>query len=144
MERAQETAAPLSRLTQLPIETLEGLHEFDFGAWTNRRIDALKGSPGWEPFNAFRSGTRAPGGESMVEVQARFVGAMLQLHERSPDEGVALFSHGDPIRAALMYFSGTPLDFWHRFEISLGSISVIELTAQGVQITGINEVPPLS
>lgn len=142
MERAQETAVPLGRVKQLPIETLDGLHECDFGEWTNQSITALKAAASWDSFNTFRSGTRAPGGEWMLEIQARFVGAMLRLRDRFPDEGIALFSHGDPIRSAVMYFGGTPLDLWQRFEISLGSISVIELGEHGVKIAGVNEVPP--
>lgn len=144
MERAQETAAPLARLKQLPVEILEGLHECEFGDWTNQSVDALKAAPSWGPFNTFRSGTRAPGGEWMLEVQARFVGEMLRLRDRFPDQSMALFSHGDPIRSALMYFTGTPLDFWERFEISIGSITVIDLTLYGVKIARVNEVPLLA
>lgn len=143
MERAQETARPLAQAKNLPIETLAGLNECEFGDWTNRRVDELKATPTWEWFNTFRSGTRTPGGEWMLEIQARFVGEMLRLRDRHPDASLALFSHGDPIRSALMYFSGTPLDFWQRFEISIGSITVIELSDDGVKITRVNEVPEL-
>ena len=144
LERAQETAAPLARRKNRVVQTLQTIHEYDFGEWTNRTVDELKNAPGFHRFNHFRSGTRAPGGEWFLEVQTRFVGEMLRLRDRYPDGSLALFSHGDPIRAAIMYFSGTPLDFWARFEISLGSISVVELSEEGVTLTRINEVPVLS
>lgn len=143
MERAQQTAAPLAWQKGLAVEILEGIHEFHFGEWTNRSIESLAGLPGWASFNSFRSGTRAPGGELMLEIQGRFVGEMLRLRERFPEAGIALFSHGDPIRAAIMYFAGTPLDFWNRFEIGIGSISTVELNAESVRITRVNEVPEL-
>ena len=40
---------------------------------------------------------------------------------------VAIVSHGDVIRAALMYFLGMPLDLLHRIEISPARISMVTL-----------------
>lgn len=145
MERAQETAAPLARLKGKPVEILEAVHEYDFGSWTNRTMESLAEDEQWKRFNSFRSATSTPDGELMLAIQARFVGAMLRLRDENPGAGIALVSHGDPVRAALMYFAGTPLDFWNRFEISVGSITVIELGTHHVQILRVNEVPlPLS
>lgn len=141
MQRAQHTAAPLARAKGVPIEMLEAVHEFHFGDWTNRTMESLEGDPRWKSFNGFRSATPTPGGELMLEIQARFVRAMVKLRDEYPDQGIALFSHGDPVRAAVMYFAGTPIDFWSRFEISVGSISVIELGTDHVRILKVNEVP---
>ena len=140
MQRAQHTAAPLARAKRVPIEMLEAVHEFDFGEWTNRSMDSLEGDARWKSFNGFRSATPTHGGELMLEIQARFVRAMVKLRDDYPNQGIALFSHGDPVRAAIMYFAGTPMDFWSRFEISVGSISVIELGTDHVRILRINEV----
>ena len=141
MERAQETAAPLARARGVPVEVLEAVHEYHFGEWTNRTTESLEGDPSWKNFNGFRSGTPTPGGELMLAIQARFVGAMLSLRDKFPDQGIALFSHGDPVRAALLYFAGSPMDFWSRFEISVGSITTIELGASHVRILKVNDVP---
>ena len=35
-------------------------------------------------------------------------------------------SHGDPLRASIAYYLGIPLDLMLRFEISPGSVSVVE------------------
>ena len=50
-------------------------------------------------------------------------------------------SGGDPIRAAVNYFAGVPLDFWQRFEISVGSVTTIDLSDTHVQLQQVNEVP---
>lgn len=141
MERAQETAAPLAKSKKLPVQTLPGINEFDFGDWTNREQTSLREDAEWKKFNQFRSGTRPPGGESMHQVQARFVASMTEVRDRHPGQTVALVSHADPLRTAIMHFMGMPLDFCHRIEISLASITRLELGADWVRLVGINEVP---
>jgi probable phosphoglycerate mutase len=141
MERAQQTAAPLAAWLKLPVDVNPAFNEFDFGEWTMRSIHDLQGTPQWENFNRFRSATRVPGGETMLEVQSRFVHGMLALRDRFADGAVAIFSHGDPIRAAVNYFAGVPLDFWQRFEISVGSVTTIDLSDTHVQLQQVNEVP---
>ena len=78
----------------------------------------------------------------MLDVQARFVGGLLRLRERFPDGRVAIFSHGDPIRAGVAHFAGSPLEFWARFEISVGSVSTVDLSGDGACLVQLNVVPP--
>jgi broad specificity phosphatase PhoE len=141
MERARETAEPLARKRNVEVRILEGLQEFEFGTWTGKSHQELAALPGLREFNEFRSATRPPGGETMLEVQTRFVGEMLRLRSEFPNDEIAVVSHGDPIRAAICYFLGMPLDLFDRIEISIGSISVITLTERGAQVTRMNQVP---
>ncbi|PTY08082.1 hypothetical protein DB347_00395 [Opitutaceae bacterium EW11] len=141
LERARETAEPLARLKGLKVETMAEFHETDFGEWTGHTIDQLAGVSQWRRYNEFRSATPAPGGETMLQMQQRFVSGMLTLRGRYPSQGVAIFSHGDPLRAAIAYFAGAPVDFWHRFEIGVGSISVVDLGDDCVKIQKLNDVP---
>jgi probable phosphoglycerate mutase len=60
--------------------------ELDFGDWTGQKLDDLRPQEQWRHFNSFRSGTQAPGGELMLETQARIVGFMQQLRERHPHQ----------------------------------------------------------
>jgi broad specificity phosphatase PhoE len=141
MERAQQTAEPLARLKGIRVEVDPAFHEFDFGEWTMKSIDSLHGGDVWTNFNSFRSATPAPGGESMLDVQARVVRGLILLRDRFPDQAVAVFSHGDPIRAAVCYFAGAAIDFGHRFEISVGSVSTIDLSPNHVQLQEVNRIP---
>ena len=52
---------------------------------------------------------------------------------------VAVFSHGDVIRAAVMHYAGVPLDLYQRIEIHPASVSTIELGASP-RIIRLNEV----
>ena len=142
LERAQATAAPLAHSQGLPVETSAALQEIDFGAWTNRPWRELESDPVWQQFNRSRSLARAPGGESLREVQHRFVAEMLQLHERDPRGVFALVSHADPIRTALMYFAGLPLEAMDRFALDYGSVTTIEVMPWGSRILRVNTTFP--
>jgi broad specificity phosphatase PhoE len=140
MERARETAEPLARQLGLVVEVLPAIHEIDSGQWTGqlfRELDA--GDATWRRFNRVRSLTRIPGGESMVEVQARFINALLELHQTFPDDDIALVSHADPIKIALAAFLGAPLDFYDRLEIGLASVSEVALDHGGARVRRIND-----
>jgi probable phosphoglycerate mutase len=76
----------------------------------------------------------------MLAVQARVVSALLRLAAECPDENIAIVSHAEPIRAALLFALGIPLDGWQRMEISVGSISTALFTAgQGFTVVRLNE-----
>ncbi len=138
MERCRETAAPLAAHLGLTVRIAEGLNEVDFGEWTGRPFAERQGDPRWTRWNAMRSVSRAPGGESMVEVQGRIVELAARLAREHGDEVVALFSHGDVIRAALAHLLGVPLDLFQRIEISLASVSVVQLGEGGVRVLAVN------
>jgi len=139
LERALETAAPIAKALDLKVEVRDGLGEVRTGKWTGRRIDELEHDPLWRRFLAFPSGSRAPGGESLAEVQARMVAELECLQARHPAETVAVVSHADPIRAALAFFAGIPADFWQRLEISPASFSILALDERAARILKLNE-----
>jgi len=95
--RAQQTAAPIAAVHDLPVVVLDGVQEVDCGelegatdpasherfqdvyeAWLNEEFDA-----------------RLPGGESALEVRARFVAAVEAV---AADDPVVVVSHGAAIR----------------------------------------------
>lgn len=139
MERTRETAAPLADGLGLTLQSLPELNEIDFGDWNGARLDDLRPQPLWQQWNAFRSGTRAPNGESMLEAQCRILQAMERLRERHPDEVVALVSHADVIKAAVAYFLGAPLDLFLRIEIGLASVTAINVGEFGPWVLCVNE-----
>jgi broad specificity phosphatase PhoE len=79
----------------------------------------------------------------MRAVQQRIVAAMIELNERHLHETVVLASHGDVIRAALLYALGMPLDFYNRIEIGQGSISTIQIHPGGIRVLTVSERPRL-
>ena len=144
LERARETAAPIARSLALSVQVAEELNELDFGDWTGRSLEELDRLDEWHRFNVFRSGTRAPNGELMLEAQARIVALMERLRVRHSSGQVALVTHGDVIRSALLHYLGMPIDLFQRIEISPASVSAVVLEAHGPRVVYMNEMPDTS
>jgi len=141
LERARATAAQIARAHALDVIEFEPLNEVDFGEWTGRTLEELSADRAWARFNASRADADVPGGERAVDVQRRIVAALDELRQRHDREIIAAVSHGDVIRAAVLHAAATPLDLWHRFEISPASISVIAYNDGQPRLLGVNEVP---
>jgi probable phosphoglycerate mutase len=138
LERARETAEPLARRLGIEPRVTDALGEVRLGEWTGRTFEELQRDPRWRQFNTFRSGARIPGGETMLEIQQRTIGALEAMHREHPDGTVAVVSHGDPIRVILCYYLGMPLDFIHRLEIETASVSVVKLGDDWAQVLRVN------
>ncbi len=143
LERTQETAQPLAARCGLDVQLSDLLSELEFGEWTGRDLSALDGTPLWHRFNVFRSGTRPPGGELMVEAQTRAVAELGRLSERHPDGLVAVVSHSDIIKAVLAFYLGMPLDLFLRLEISPASVSILEMGDYGPKLLRLNDTGEL-
>jgi probable phosphomutase (TIGR03848 family) len=138
LQRATETAEPLAKQLGLPVVLRDGLTEIDFGVWQGKTLIELAGDPRWSQFNSLRSSTEAPGGELMLQTQSRMARELEELRASHPGETVAVFSHADVIKAALMLYLGSPLDYHSRLEISPAEVSVIELAEWGPRVLSIN------
>ena len=77
----------------------------------------------------------------MLEVQAkRVVRHIERARAVWPDGALALVSHAEVIRAALLYFLGLSLDAWRLFEICSGvNHDVAGRTSEGATSCGVNE-----
>jgi probable phosphomutase (TIGR03848 family) len=139
IERTRETAALIAAHFGLEPHVCEGAGEIRFGRWTGRAFSELAGDPTWRAFNTFRSGVRVPGGELMLEAQARFVAALVGLKRQHAQEAVVVVSHADLIKAALAHFLGVPLDLFQRIEISPASLSVLVLSEHGAHVLCVND-----
>lgn len=138
LERARATAAPMAARLGLEIQIADELNEIDYGDWTSRTLADLHDLEEWQRFNLLRSTARIPGGEAMLEVQARMLRLIERLCSAHPEETIALVSHGDVIKAALAHCLGVPLDLFQRIEISPASISIIRVERFGPQVLLIN------
>lgn len=139
LERAQETAHVIGDRLDLPVTVRPDLSELDFGEWTGLTFDAIRQDPRWQVWAAHRSIACLPGGETMREVQRRVVEAMMELREAHPDESIVMVSHGDVLRAALMFALAMPIDFYGRIEVATASVSTLRIDAHGIRVVAINE-----
>jgi probable phosphoglycerate mutase len=141
LQRTRESAEIVSERLGLPIEFRDDLIELDFGEWTGTTFAAIRADPRWRSWTQHRSLAKIPGGETMRAVQFRAVEAILEIAERHRDAACVIVSHGDVIRAALVFALGMPLDFYGRVEVVQGSLSTIRLDEGGIRVVSINERP---
>jgi broad specificity phosphatase PhoE len=139
LERAIETAEPIARSHSLEPQQVEALGEVRLGEWEGLNFSELDKRETWRRYNTFRSGVRIPGGELMLETQARMIQQIECLTARHPGETVAIVSHGDPLRAAIAYFLGIALDLVLRLEVSPASLSVLQVHEWGARVLCIND-----
>ena len=143
LQRTRETAEILSDRLGLPIQYREDVIELDFGEWTGRTADEIRKDERWQLWSNCRSIAAIPGGESWRQVQDRVVGALFDLQRLYPTGSLVLVSHGDVIRAGLLFALGMPLDFCSRIEVAFASISTIRLDGSGIRVLALNEGPRL-
>ncbi|WP_207435424.1 histidine phosphatase family protein [Sabulibacter ruber] len=143
LERTMQTAEAIAQHHTLQPIVNEAFLELNFGEWTNLPFEELSGNPQFRQFNTFRSVAQIPGGEMMLEAQARFVAGLQKLCEKHPHETVAVVSHSDLIKAAVAYYAGIHLDMFQRLEISPASVSVIEVYDETARIMVINDTGAL-
>jgi probable phosphoglycerate mutase len=141
LDRTRETAEIIARGLDLPVVIREDLIEIDFGDWTGLTFDQVRTDKRWELWRSCRSIAAIPNGESWRRVQERIVDALVDLRRRHPDGTVVVVSHGDVIRAALLFALGMPLDLYNRIEIATASLSTVRLDDGGIRVPTVNERP---
>ncbi len=127
LERTRETARPIARELGLTARVHRGLIECDFGDWTGQSLSALRKKREWSQVQHSPSTFRFPNGESFSEMQGRIWNALLDIAQRHPGETVVCVSHADPIKAAVTFAQGTPLDLFQRTVVSTCSVSALHL-----------------
>jgi probable phosphoglycerate mutase len=98
LQRARETAEILSARLGVAWEPADALREFDCGDYELRSDDAVwdEFAELWRRWNAGDHGHRFPGGESLLDIRARFDPFIAWLAERYGASGarVVLVGHG--------------------------------------------------
>ena len=128
LERTRETAAPIAKRLGLKATTDRGLLECDFGLWTGKKLHLLAKKPEWRAVQHAPSTFRFPDGESFSEMQLRMWEAVTKIVKRHRNRTVIVVSHADPIKAAVTYAQGVPLDLFQRTVISPCSLSAVAFT----------------
>jgi len=110
LARARQTAEALAAQIGLPVQFDARLREIHQGEWQGVLIgDIRQGWPdeinGWEtdPWQH-----HPPGGESLLQLQARVFAAFDEIAARHPGKKVAAFTHKLPIALLKIRFQGHP------------------------------------
>jgi probable phosphoglycerate mutase len=138
-ERARETAEIIAERIGVPVQIIPEIDELDVGEWTGRPFAELDTDSRWQRWNAERDTARSPGGESMAEVEDRVMGHLRRLSVPGSAERVALVSHAEIIRTAVLRCLGLPFSAFTRIEIDPATISTFVLGASGPEVLAFNQ-----
>ncbi len=144
LERCRETAAPLAKARRLSVHVRRSLIETGYGDWTGRSIAQVRKTKLWRTVERVPSAMRFPGGESLLEVQARAVDEVNRIAQDHPKGVVVVLSHADPIRLVIAHVAGAHLDHLHRLVVDPGSISVVALGDGMPRLLKVNDTGDLA
>ena len=138
IERAQATARAIAHHQSCGVDTCAELNEIDFGSWSGQTFVALDDDPGWHIFNCARGSAVVPDGEQPAAAQERIVAATAQLAAMHRGQLIALVTHADLIRFALLHYLSRPLDAYDSLTIDPASVTVVTLWPHGATILCVN------
>lgn len=139
LERAVETAEPIAKALNLEVVQCPGLIEVDFGEWQDQKLKGLNRLKLWKLVQGAPSQMRFPGGETFAEAQHRITQQLLDLAgQHGPKDIVICVSHSDPIKLAVAYFIGQPLDLFQRLSVSPASITALYLGEGNSHLLSLN------
>jgi probable phosphomutase (TIGR03848 family) len=139
LERAMETADPIAKALKFEIIPRPGLIEVDVGEWQDQKLGGLKRQKLWKLVQGVPSRVRFPGGESFANAQQRIcqeLESLVGMH--GPKDLIVCVSHSDPIKLAVAYFVGMPLDMFQRLHIAPASITTIFLGEGSAALLNLN------
>jgi probable phosphomutase (TIGR03848 family) len=144
LERCRETAAPLAKARRLSVHVRRSLIETGYGDWTGRSIAQVRKTKLWRTVERVPSAIRFPGGESLLEVQARAVAEVNRIAQDHHKGVVVVVSHADPIRLVIAQVAGAHVDHLHRLVVDPGSISVVALGDGVPRLLKVNDTGDLA
>ena len=78
----------------------------------------------------------------MRALQHRIIRHLENLRSIQADGSIVIVSHAEPIRAALLYYSRTPLDNFLSIAVDPASVSTLAVDRAGIRISRINQQVP--
>jgi broad specificity phosphatase PhoE len=137
--RARATASAIAAQQSCGVQTCDDLAEIDFGRWTGMTFAALDGDPEWHTFNRTRSSAVVPEGEQTADAQARIVAAAANLAAGHGGQAIALVTHAEIVRLALLYYQARSIDCYQTIAIEPASVSGVLLSPSSASVLFINE-----
>jgi probable phosphoglycerate mutase len=144
LERCRETAAPLAKARRRSVHVRRRLIETGYGEWTGRSIAQVRKTKLWRTVERVPSAMRFPGGESLLEVQARAVDEVNRIARDHPRGVVVVVSHADPIRLVIAQVAGADVDHLHRLVVDTGSITAVSLDDAVPRLLKVNDTGDLA
>jgi len=142
LDRALETARIVARLHGLQVERRPNLIETALGDWEGKSVKRLSRERRWRQLQENPSQFRFPGGEWMVEQQARLVKEVETLRARHKiKDHFAIIGHADPLKLIVAHYLGLPLDLFQRLAMDTASVSALMIEEKETKLLRLNWKP---
>lgn len=139
LERSMETAAPIAEKLALQVIPRDGLMELDMGEWTGKKVKGLSRLKIWRIVQNAPSRMVFPAGESFAQAQFRITQELDWISgQHNKDEIVVCVSHSDPIKLAVAFYLGLPLDLFQRMHVAPASITALMISEAGSRLMTLN------
>lgn len=148
LSRAVESAQVIVGRCGVPVEANPDLREFSYGKWeglTSEEAEARDPQEYARRMALHADTFAAPGGEDtrqVLERVRRFHERVVARHQSSED--VLVVAHAGSIRALLVCFLGLEDDWFWRFKVDCGSLSIVSSHPGGGVLELLNEVPSIT
>jgi probable phosphoglycerate mutase len=125
------------------IEILEepAIAEVLYGRWEGLHYHELIDDPHYITYRKSPIQHPTPGGETIPEVQARGVAAVMRMIEAHPGERIVFVSHGDIVRTVLCHFLKVELEHFHRIRVDNAALSAIQISGEFAEVKFLNLTP---
>ena len=145
LKRSLDTAKAIARPHQLELGIEPSLREIEAGNWEGITVAELGKRFSELLILDTKNGAlpKAPGGESLTEVQKRAWRTVQRLTRKHPDGALVLVSHYFVILTIICSVLKMPLSQIGRLRLGIGSISVINLDEQMARLELFNDTGSL-
>ncbi len=125
------------------IEIIEepAIAEVLYGRWEGMHYHELIDDPHYITYRKSPIQHPTPGGETIPEVQARGVEAVMRTIEAHPGQRVVFVSHGDIVRTVLCHFLKVELEHFHRIRVDNAALSAIQISGEFAEVKFLNLMP---
>ncbi len=134
LQRARQTAKPLSNRLGMPMTIREGLREVAYGEWEGLHPSEVYKRDHdrymqWLTDPAWNS---PPGGERGIDIARRATHVLEEIEDRYEEGNVLIVSHKATIRILLCNLMGIDIGRYRdRFDMPVTGLSIVELASRG-------------
>jgi broad specificity phosphatase PhoE len=138
LRRAMQTAEAIGLACSLPVQSLDGVREYDFGLGNGMSVAEAR-----QNYSVPDEGSEAhlvfPGEEGRDAFRERVSASLWALADLHPDETVAVVAHGGPVAAFLMAALGLADRRRTPFRIQNASLSVLDIRNASASLHAVND-----
>lgn len=122
------------------VEIIEepAIAEVLYGRWEGMTYHELIDDPHYVTYRKSPIEHPTPGGETIPEVQARGVDAVMRTMEAHSGKRVLFVSHGDIVRTVLCHFLKVELRHFHRIRVDNATLSAIQIAGEFAEVKFLN------